>query len=83
MIGLRGAASTMAHYYFSIRNGKRFDDVDGLELADLEAARAEAISFARDLMRLDYDRRDWSGWAIRVTDEAHNLVLDLPFAEAA
>ena len=78
---LSQTASIMAGYFFSIRNGKPFNDIDGLELADLRAVRAEAIGLARDLMRLDYGRRDWSGWAIRVTDDAHHLVLDLPFAE--
>jgi hypothetical protein len=73
----------MARYYFSIRNGERFEDVDGLELSDVEAARAEALGLARDLMRLRNDRKDWSGWSIRVTDEQHAFVLELPFADIA
>jgi hypothetical protein len=36
-------------YYFSIPNG-RFDDIDGLDLSDLAAAREEAAGFARDLI---------------------------------
>ena len=75
MIGLRGAATTPAHYYSSMRDGERFYDVDGLELADREAARAEAIGLACDLVRLAHDRRDRSGWAIRATYEGHDLAL--------
>jgi hypothetical protein len=37
----------MPRYYFSLANGRRFDDVDGLELPDMAAVRAEAVGFAR------------------------------------
>jgi hypothetical protein len=56
----------MPRYYFSLANGRVFNDVDGLELPDLVAARAEAIGFARDLMRLEPERRDWARWTVRV-----------------
>jgi hypothetical protein len=72
----------MPRYYFSIANGRSFDDVDGLELPDMEAVRVEAAGFARDLMRLEAERRDWSHWTVRVTDDEKNPVLDLPFLEA-
>jgi hypothetical protein len=73
----------MPRYYFSLANGRSFNDVDGLDLPDLTAARAEAIGFARDLMRLEPERRDWSNWRVRVTDEDQQLVLDIPFADAS
>jgi uncharacterized protein DUF6894 len=73
----------MPRYYFSLTNGRTFNDTDGLELPDLAAARKEAIGFARDLIRMKPERRDWSSWAVRVTDEAQRLVLDLSFSEAA
>jgi hypothetical protein len=69
----------MPRYYFSLANGRPFDDVDGLELPDIEAARTEAIGFAGDLMRMEPERRDWSQWIVRVTDEDRNQVFDLPF----
>jgi len=72
----------MPRYYFSVTNGRPFSDEDGLELSDLTAVRDEAIGFARDLMLMQPARRDWSGWAVRVTDEAQGSVLDLSFAEA-
>ena len=59
----------MPHYYFSITSEQPFDDIDGLELPDLAAAREEAIGFALDLMRLEPSRHDWLGWVVRVTGE--------------
>ncbi len=73
----------MPRYYFSLANGRVFNDVDGLELPDLVAARAEAIGFARDLMRLEPERRDWARWTVRVTDDDRQSVFDLSFTEAS
>ena len=50
----------MARYYFSLHNGRSFEDVDGLELSDMAEVQLVAIGFARDLMRLEPLRRDWS-----------------------
>jgi hypothetical protein len=72
----------VARYYFSIANDHSFIDTDGLELADLAAVRAEASGFARDLMLMEPARREWSNWAIQVTDESRIVVLNLAFSEA-
>jgi len=72
----------MPRYYFSIANGRDFNDVDGLELPNMAAVRAEAAGFARDLMRLEAERRDWSHWSVRVTDDDQNQVLHLSFLDA-
>jgi hypothetical protein len=73
----------MQRYYFSIANQPPFNDIDGLELPDVAAVRAEAIGLARDLMRLSlHTRGGWSHGAIRVTDDDQRVVLNLPFAEA-
>jgi hypothetical protein len=76
---LNEGASPMPRYYFSVANGRSFNDVDGLELQDIAAARAEAIGFASDLMRMEPERRDWSGWIVRVTDKDQKPVFDFPF----
>jgi hypothetical protein len=72
----------MPRYYFSVTNGRPFNDTDGLELPDLTAVREEALGFAQDLIRMELERRDWSAWTVRVTDEAQTSVLDLSFLEA-
>jgi hypothetical protein len=71
MIALPHGGGSMARYYFGIQNDRTFVDVDGLELSDMAEVRAEAIGFARDLMRLEPERRDWSRWVVRVTDESY------------
>ena len=73
----------MPRYYFSLANHRLFTDVDGLELPDIEAARAEAIGFASDLMRLEPERRDWSNCVVQVTDESRKTVFNLPFPAVA
>jgi hypothetical protein len=73
----------MPRYYFSVTNGRPFNDTDGLELPDLAAARQEALGFARDLIRMEPEQRDWSSWTVCVTDEAQTSVLELSFLEAA
>lgn len=73
----------MARYYFSVQNGRSFDDIDGLELSNMAEVRAEASAFARDLMRLEPLRRDWSRWVVLVTDDEGKFVMKLPFPDAA
>ena len=71
----------MPRYYFSVRNGRQFDDVDGLELPDEASARAEAKGFARDLMRMEPERRDWSNWVVSVSDGEGRIVFSLLFTD--
>jgi uncharacterized protein DUF6894 len=71
----------MPRYYFSLKNGRPFDDVDGLELPDVDAARKEAIGFARDVMRMEPERRDWTSWVVCVTDETQRSVFEVAFAD--
>ncbi len=72
----------MPQYFFSLDSDRPFDDVDGLELPDLDAVRDEATGFARDIMKTEPDRRDWSRWVVRVTDEKGEQVFTLAFSEA-
>jgi len=71
----------MPRYYFNLENERPFHDVDGLELPDVDAVRAEAVAFARDLMRLAPERRDWSHWAVCVTDDAQKPAFTMAFSE--
>jgi hypothetical protein len=73
---------TVPRYYFSITSEQPFDDVDGLQLPDLAAAREEASGFARDLMRMEPSQRDWLSWSVRVTGEDQQHLFDLPFLDA-
>lgn len=74
---------SMPRYYFSLKNGRPFDDVDGLELPDIAAVREEAVGFVRDMMRMGPDRRDWSSWIVSVTDDENQCVLNVEFSDVA
>ncbi|HEX8571326.1 MAG TPA: hypothetical protein VF759_01095 [Allosphingosinicella sp.] len=74
----------MPRYYLSVCNGNGFvEDVEGQELPDLEAARAEAIRSARSIMASDVQRGmlDLSSF-IEIEDCDHQLVHTLGFEEA-
>ena len=74
----------MPRFYFHVCDGTGFiEDEEGRELADFEAARAEAIKGARSIMADDLQRGqlDLSSF-IEVEDDAHELLLTLTFAEA-
>ncbi|RYG56083.1 MAG: hypothetical protein EON56_04705, partial [Alphaproteobacteria bacterium] len=61
----------MARYFFHVRDGQAYDDLQGTELADLDAARREAVRFAGSLL-LDEPEKFWQAneWRMRVTDAA-------------
>jgi hypothetical protein len=74
----------MQRFYFNIRSeAGLLEDFEGTELPDLEAARLEAIEDARQLMsdavRIGFDIASRS---IEVRNEAGEIVLFVPFAEA-
>ncbi len=58
-------------FYFHIENGSAILDTDGIDLPDVEAARAEAVAVIADVLR-DGEARDlWSNHPLQlwVTDE--------------
>jgi hypothetical protein len=69
-------------YFFDARseNGLSRDE-EGLDLPDLEAARAEALKAAEQLWG-DLSA-DTSQMAIEITDEAGQTILTVSFTEAA
>jgi len=77
----------VARYYLSVRyqdgpEGLARDE-EGDEITDEEALRAHVADTARDLMlKTRITGIDWRTCAFEVTDEADQLVLTMPFAEA-
>jgi hypothetical protein len=59
----------MPQYYFHIEDDRTEVDQIGMELPDLEAARAEAIGAAGELLRDGAAKSLWSGkpWRMWVT----------------
>lgn len=74
----------MPRFYFSIVAGDQvIPDLDGTELAAIEDARAWAIADARGLMSdAILLGQDLSQRAMRISDEAGNIVLVVQFSEA-
>ncbi|MFC5483162.1 DUF6894 family protein [Microvirga aerilata] len=75
----------MSRYYRHIRQGDRLiQDPEGVELRDLDAARAEAIQGIRDILAEAIKRGTDNPLddAIVITDEAGRELMTIPFIEA-
>ncbi len=69
----------MARYYFNINDGTDLPDVEGLEIADLNRARAEAIRAAGEMIRDLPGKFDGQEWVMEVTDQSKRPVFTLRF----
>jgi hypothetical protein len=60
----------MPRYYFHIHDGMSLPDKEGTEIADLDAAKAEAIKLAAGVLRNGCADVFWNGtpWRLDVTD---------------
>jgi hypothetical protein len=75
----------MARYYRHIRQGDRLvEDPEGVELPDLDAARAEALQGIRDVLAEAIKRGDDTALdeVIVIADEAGREMMTIPFADA-
>ena len=66
----------MPMYYFHLRDNDKITDVDGTELANLDAARDHADGVAQELMFKSAGilGEEWSKWTMVVHDD-HGLEL--------
>ncbi|HWI85355.1 MAG TPA: hypothetical protein VNT42_03395 [Sphingomonas sp.] len=74
----------MARFYLNIHNGSGFvEDLEGLELSDLEAARCQAIDGVRSLVSEEarQGRIDLTG-SIEIVDDDGRVLLNIAFADA-
>ena len=76
--------SGVPRFYFHVCNGSGFtEDDEGSEVADLSEARTNAIKGLRDIMASELKRGELNlGSFIEIEDEAHELVMTVPFADA-
>ena len=76
----------VSRYFMSLRyRGRLFADEEGDELQDDDAARAHAVTVARDLItdgRLTVIR-NWLDCVFEITDESGRRVAEVLFADAA
>ena len=77
-------------YYFHIINGKQLVDDVGVDLTNLDAAKAEAVKFAGTVLMSEQPTDMWQGiaWKVKVThrpsphDGRTHLTLTLTATEA-
>ena len=70
----------MPHYYFHVEDHQRYIDEDGVELADLAAARIEAVRVSSDMLK-DHAAEFWrlGEWRVVVTDSEDKILFALRF----
>jgi hypothetical protein len=67
----------MPRYFFNIRDGYDVDeDEEGIELPDIEAARAEALATVEELRD---ELKDAGNIELEITDESGRRLLTVPF----
>ncbi len=71
----------MPRFHFYVVDGDSYPDIQGTELRDLDAARAEALRFAGALLA-DASPSFWSGdeWSMTVTDATQLTLFRLSFS---
>ena len=64
--------------YFDLQKGtEAIRDEDGIEVSDVDAARAEALNTIREMRSEDREPPDWTGWKLAVADESGALLFSL------
>lgn len=73
----------MPQYFFNIRNHVNTDDYVGLDLADLAAARVEALKDIADIMvsRSSALGTHWPQWSIEICDRKRKVLMVVPFSK--
>lgn len=71
----------MPRFFFDLVDYKAVvPDPDGITLPDIEAARARAVTDAREIIREGARRgEDRRSWRFEIKDESHALLLRVPF----
>ncbi|RZL19862.1 hypothetical protein FV232_27725 [Methylobacterium sp. WL30] len=70
----------MPHYHFNVHDGASTLDREGMFLADISAARRQAMLLAGALLEADTDKqRDGRPWLMEVTNQAGEALFRLDF----
>lgn len=70
----------MPRYFFDIKDGHDFPDLQGSEWKDLAEARNEAVRYAAEVLK-EMPERFWNAeqWTMSVSDQHRNLLFTLKF----
>ncbi|TXM91273.1 chemotaxis protein CheX [Methylobacterium sp. WL116] len=70
----------MPHYHFNVHDGVGTLDREGMLLADIGAARRQAMLLAGALLEADANRqRDGKPWLMELTNQAGEALFRLDF----
>ncbi len=83
-MALAAWSQVMPRYFFHLcRDGRELSDHQGQTLRDPDQAWETANAVARDLMSgRPPENAPWTSYYFQVTDEAGEVLLEFPFAEA-
>lgn len=72
----------MPRYFFHVQDGHTFIDDEGVELPDLNAARAQAVTASGEALRNGAGPSMWNGtpWKMWVTDDSNETLFTLNFS---
>lgn len=74
------AERAMPHYHFNVDDSTRTSDYEVMFLADIGAARRQAVTIAGTLLEADADRqRNGRPWLMSVTNQASEELFRLDF----
>ena len=81
-IGEETGRGVMRCYFHLENDTSRLLDEDGIEVADLQEARAQAVQAMLEVLGEESDTDWWTGWGFRVVDEMGDLLFLFPFVRA-
>jgi hypothetical protein len=68
----------MRLYFHLVKGTEAIRDEHGIEVSDVDAARAEALNTIREMRSAeDSEPPDWTGWKLAVADESGALLFSL------
>lgn len=70
----------MPRYYFDIKDGQDFPDLQGSEWPDLAASRVEAVRYSAEVLK-EMPERFWNceEWTMTVSDQDRKPLFTLKF----
>lgn len=72
----------MPRYFFNVMNDIKTQDVVGIDLPNLEAAKVEAQRDIDDIMASHFATlgHNWPKWSIEICDRQGTVLLIVPFS---
>lgn len=78
LVGFEGRRQVRCYFHLVNSHDAIFDDT-GIDVADIEAARIEAMKAIQEIREEDSEAdQDWWGWQLKVTDQSGHTLLSIP-----